>query len=168
MLLGYERWSHHRHARLQMTQRKSSTENTLSIGRGPGGGWGRNRTLVHIHQSQAVLFTVITYSYYISRGRFPGWVKTFPHVSHLWQGKAVDSWRGRWLWSDRASMLDSAPGDHQLWLENSSNPFGVPCIFTNKGYNHPWASQLRLIIMSEKYILPKEVYFRPRKKYKWR
>ena len=66
-----------------------------------------------------------------SRVRFPGWVKTFPHLSHLWQGKAVDSWRGRWLWSDRASMLDSAPGDHQLRLENSSNPFGVPCIFTN-------------------------------------
>ena len=63
-------------------------------------------------------------------------------------GKAVDSWQGRWLWSDRASMLDSAPGDHQLRLENSSNPFGVPWIFTNKGYNHPWASQLKLIIVS--------------------
>ena len=34
-------------------------------------------------------------------------------------------------------MLESAPGDHQLRLENSSNPFGVPCIFTNKGHNHP-------------------------------
>ena len=52
------------------------------------------------------------------------------------------------LWSDRASMLDSAPGDHHLWLENSSNPFKVSCIFTNKCYNHPWASQLRLIIIT--------------------
>ena len=37
---------------------------------------------------------------------------------------------------------------HQLRLQNSSNPFGVPWIFTNKGYIHPWASQLRLIIIS--------------------
>ena len=35
------------------------------------------------------------------------------------------------------NRLNSAPGDHQLWLENSSNPFGVTWIFTNKGYNHP-------------------------------
>ena len=47
----------------------------------------------------------------------------FPHLSYLWQGKAMYSWRGGWFWS--VSMLDSVHEDYQLWLENSSNPFGV-------------------------------------------
>ena len=43
---------------------------------------------------------------------------------------------------------------HDITLHYSSNPFGVPWIFTNKGYNHPLASQVRLIIDHSLKYLP--------------
>ena len=75
-------------------------------------------------------------------------VESRSKVFHSLRIYFTDIWNQAFIQDQFIALIYIWEGScRKLRLENSSNPFGVPCIFTNKGHNHPWASQLRLIIV---------------------